>query len=203
MLGWQELLSKWIFMYLDNFPSLCYVLVTDSMNMHQKNRSYWEEEAAKYGWVARSAKKSAKSLKPLLDEKEFYAGTVSNCYYDSQELFEQIAYKEELENAAALPILECWLGGPKRWTHIVEEFPGTRTIWFDNVKVKPGVPPIERAPRTEPAHDQNKRDREVETPTKELRSPPAKRNITKRKAKGRTAADLLAEFGHVNTKVQG
>ena len=197
MLGWQEVLSKWIFKHLDSFPSLCCLLVTDSLKMHQKNRSYWEEEAAKYGWVARSAKKSAKSLKPILEDKNFHLGAVSGCYYDAQELFAQLASEKKPSIAARLPVLECWLGGPKRWIHVVEEFPGTRTVWFDNVKINSCGTNYEGGAETETDRDHFKRDREVDSPTKGLLPPPSKRSIAKRRQKGRSAADLLAEFGHV------
>jgi hypothetical protein len=194
MLGWQEAISKWIFKYIDCFPSLCIILVTDSLKIHQKNRSYWEEEAAKYGWLARSAKRSAKSLRPLLDDKDFYLGAVSGCYYNSQELFEQLATDKKPDVAARLPLLECWLGSPRLWTHVVEEYPGTRTVWFDNVKVKSSQ--AKKAQGTEP-RDQNKRARGAETPTAELRSPPSKRAIARHKTEGRSATELLAEFGHI------
>jgi hypothetical protein len=194
MLGWQEDLSKWIFKYLDTFPSLCHILVTDCLKIHQRNRSYWEVEAAKYGWLARSAKQSAKSLRPLLDDKNFYLGAVSGCYYNSQELFDQLATEKKPEVSTSLPVLECWLGSPRIWAHVVEEYPGTRTVWLDNVKVKS----LQTKNAQEPEHrDQNKRGRSLETPTKELRSPPSKRTIAKRKTKERSVTKLLAEFGHI------
>ena len=194
MLGWQEAISEWIFKYTDSFPSLCIILVTDSLKIHQRNRSHWEEEAAKYGWLARSAKQSAKSLRPLLDNKDFYLGAVSGCYYNSQELFEQLTTDKKPDIAARLPLIECWLGSPRAWTHVIEEYPGARTVWFDNVKVKSSQ--AKKAQGTE-SHYQNKRGRGVETPTTELRSPPSKRVIARRKTKGRSATELLAEFGHI------
>jgi hypothetical protein len=199
MLGWQEDSSKWIFKYLDTFPSLCYILVTDSLKIHQRNRSEWEVEAAKYGWLARSAKQSAKSLRPLLDDKNFYLGSVSGCYYSSQELFDQLATDKKPDIVTRLPMMECWLGSPKVWTHVVEAYPGTRTVWFDNVKIKSSRvnnAQVKTAQEPEP-RDQNKRSRDLETPTKELRSPPSKRKTAKRKIKGCSATELLAEFGHI------
>lgn len=196
MLGWQEVISKWIFKYLDSFPSLCHVLVTDSLRLHQKNRPFWEEEAAEYGWVARSAKKSARSLKPILDDKNFYLGAVSGCYYNSQELFEQLTQAKKPKIATKLPVLECWLGGPKRWNHVVEEFPGTRTVWFDNVKIKPGGASGEDASEVERSRELFKRDREVATPSNEVRPPPSKKKFAKQKPSRHSATNLLAEFGH-------
>lgn len=196
MLGWQDVLSKWIFKYLDSFPSLCCLLVTDSLKMHQKNRSYWEEEAARYGWVARSAKKSAKSLKAILDDKSFHSAAVSGTYYDTQELFQQLASDKKPKVASRLPVLECWLGSPKRWLHVVEEFPGTRTVWFDNVKIKSSASDAEKDAETEASHDHVKRERDVDSPTKGLFPPPSKRSVAKRRTKGRSTTALLAEFGY-------
>ena len=194
MLGWQEDISKWIFKHIDAFPSLRHILVTDSLKIHQRNRSYWEVEAAKYGWLARSAKQSAKSLRPLLDDKNFYLGAVSACYYNSQELCNQLDTDPNPDGRTRLPLLECWLGSPRIWTHVMEEYPGTRTVWFDNVKVK--SPGLQNATDSD-TRDQNKRGRGTETPTEELRSPPSKRNVAKRKTKGRTATEILAEFGYI------
>ena len=192
MLGWQELLSKWIFRYLDSFPSLCCLLVTDSPKIHQRNRPYWEEEATTNGWTAQSAKKSAKRLGPLLDDKNFYLGAISGCYYKAQELYEQGFTDKGSEFPSGLPILECSLGTPKGWTHVVEEYPGTRTVWFVHVKA------IATASQTTSAmnmpRDQSKRVRDVETSPKELRSPPAKKKTAKRKPVSRIATELLAEF---------
>ena len=199
MLGWQEDISKWIFKYIDAFPSLCHMLVTDCLKVHQRNRSDWEVEAAKYGWLARSAKQSAKSLRPILDDKNFYHGTVSGCYYNSQETFDQLATDKKPNVPTRLPVLECWLGSPRIWTHVVEEYPGTRTVWFDNVKVRSTE--VQSAEEPEP-RDQSKRGRGVETPTNELRSPPSKRKIAKRKTKGRSTTELLAEFGHTKAQHQ-
>lgn len=193
MLGWQEDISSWIFKYLDTFPSLCHVLITDSLKIHQRSRSDWEVEAAKYGWLARSAKQGAKSLRPLLDDKSFYLGAVSGCYYNSQELFDQLATDKKPEVAGRLPVLECWLASPRLWTHVVDEYPGPRTVWFDNVKTKSAQ--VRNAHKPE-SRDQNKRNRGAETPTEEFPSPPSERRNAKRKAKGRSTTELLAEFGH-------
>jgi hypothetical protein len=199
MLGWQEGISKWIFKYINHFPSLCYILVTDSLNIHQRNRRNWEVEAAKHGWLARSAKRSAKSLRPLLDEKSFYLGAVSGCYYSSQELLDQLAADKNPDMRTRRPMLECWIGSPRIWTHVVEEYPGTRTVWFDNITIESSQishPQVTTGEETE-SRDQNKRGRDLETPTKELHSPPPKRTVPGRKLRGRSATELLAEFGHV------
>lgn len=199
MLGWQEGISTWIFKYINNFPSLCYILVTDSLNIHQRNRPNWEVEAAQYGWLARPAKRSAKSLRPLLDEKSFHLGAVSGCYSSSQELFDQLAMEKDPDMRTRLPVLECWLGSPRIWTHVVEEYPGTRTVWFDNVKIKSSKinhPQVNAGQKTDP-RDQNKRSRGLETPTKELHSPPSKRTVSRRKSRVRSATELLGEFGHM------
>ena len=200
LLGWQEGVSKCIFKYINNFPSLCYLLVTDSPNIRQRNRSNWEAEAAKHGWLARSAKRSAKSLRPLLDEKAFYPGAVSGCYYSSQELYDQLAAEKNPDTRTRRPILECWIGNPRIWTHVVEEYPGTRTVWFDNTKIKSlqfGHLQANTGEETEP-RDQNKRSRDLETPTKEPHSlPPPKKTAARRKGRGRSVTELLTELGQV------
>jgi hypothetical protein len=187
LIGWQNNLSAWIFKYLDSFPSLCYLLITDCRQLHQRNRGDWEEEALSYGWDARHAKKSAKSLKPILDDKTFSLGAVSGCYYHSQDIFEQLANGKMPDMVQRLPVLECSIGTPRLWTHIIDEFPGMRTIWFDNVKTASNQSkgkPIEASLRLE----QVKRGREVETSTtEEVRKLKPRRNM-------RNAVELLAEF---------
>ena len=122
LLGWQEHLGPWILRYLPCFPSLKHVIITDCPNMHQKNRKDWEDEALAFGWKARHAKKSAKSLRPILKEAAFPLGSVSGLYHLAT------------QSSTYRPILECWIGTPKKWTHILDDFPGTRTIFLDRIK---------------------------------------------------------------------
>ena len=213
MLGWQGGgVDKWIFPYLATFPCLEIFVVTDCAKLHQKNRPHWEAKAKECGWTARHAKKSAKSLKPVLDDQTFYHGAVGGMLGSQRE---------------KKPVMEAWLGSPKPWTHVVDDFPGLRTVWFDKAgaggqdaeKKVAGTrnqegpkEPVEdrvsqdvKTPKTKPIIEEEptKRPRDVLTPTSETRSPPAKRATSssapqrwRGKIKHRGAAELLAEFGH-------
>ena len=220
MLGWQGGVDRWIFPYLSIFPNLEVFVVTDCAKLHQKNRSYWEAAAGECGWTARHAKKSAKSLKPVLDDQTFYRGAVGGMLRNDGEREKK-------------PVMEAWLGSPRPWTHVVDDFPGLRTVWFDRVgaednsskkltvgtaKTQEGrkeavkdriLQDVKTRPKKAPApsgeeDEPTKRPRDVLTPTSEATfssPPPAKRNAQhhqKRTAKiqHRSAAELLAEFGH-------
>jgi hypothetical protein len=169
LLGWQEHVSSWLFQYLQHFPKLRYVVLTDCPLLHQKNRKEWEPDAADCGWEARHAKRSAKTLKPILKEKDFHFGAVSGLLY----LDEQVTMTR--------PVLETWLGNPRPWTHIVEDFPSTRTIFF------------ERSATADPLKRSNVSDER----TAETRSPPAKRTLKPRARPGTNptaSSDLLADI---------
>jgi hypothetical protein len=162
LLGWQENVSPWLFQYLQHFPKLRYVVLTDCPLLHQKNRKEWEPKALLWGWEARHAKRSAKRLKPFLKEKDFHSGAVSGLLYPEEQM--------EIER----PVLEMWLGNPRPWTHIVDDFPSTRTIFF------------ERSTRAD-ALKRMSDERPLET-----RSPPAKRML-KPRAKPVTKLTALAD----------
>ena len=82
----------------------------------------------------------------------------------------------------------------------MDEYPGTRTVWFDNTKIKSlqfGHLQANTGEETEP-RDQNKRSRDLETPTKEPHSlPPPKKTAARRKGRGRSVTELLTELGQV------
>jgi hypothetical protein len=195
LLGWQENLSGWMFKYVDSFPSLCHIIVTDCPNMHQRNRGEWESQSGGAGWEARHAKKSAKSLRPVIAGGDFHFGSISGCFYDSLELYSQLAHPKRPDLADRLPLLEVWLGSPRQWSHIVDDFPSHRTVFFDNVK---------KAGRelTEPSRvgggDQNtKRARNLEMASQGPESPPPKRGSQTRplmKPGGKSLVDLLGGF---------
>ena len=159
MFGWQANLRDWLFKYLtpDAFPSLNHVIVTDCHHVHPLGRT--KILTTLQGWQARGYKRSAKSLRPILDDKTFYRGTVSGSYYESLKTEAQRALcalpgtrkrnrpssgnstpnddnqanVSAYIDAARKPILECWMGEPRPWLHILDDFPGSRTIWFDRV----------------------------------------------------------------------
>ncbi len=131
LFGWQEELDQWIFNYTDRFPSLCHIIVTDCPKMHQKNRPEWEPKSQVAGWEARHAKRSAKSLRSTIKSEDFAYGSVSGSYYESQGLFAELANRKRPNLTQTLPVLEVWLGTPRQWSHIVDDFPGqVRATWI-------------------------------------------------------------------------
>jgi hypothetical protein len=133
MLGWQEV-EAWVFKYLPYFPKLSHVVITDSPKLNQRNRKEWESTALAAGFEARHAKKSAKSLRPILDDPDFHKYSVSGFLLDHSVGADGHREPSVSEPQPIQPILECWLGTPRKWTHILEDFPGTRTVYFDRVK---------------------------------------------------------------------
>lgn len=198
MLGWQDSLSGWLFKYLDCFPSLCFVVTTDCKYMHQKNRSEWEETVSAHGWMAHHAKKSVKMLRPLLDDENFHTAAVSKLYYHSHGLWQDLAAPRKPDEASTLPVVECWLGTPRLWTHILDEFPGTRTVFFENTKIK-----STSSSRTASGGGENiesaKRTRDPVNVAQSPLSPPRKRShgrdTIRAKAPVMTAAGLLEDMG--------
>ena len=139
LFGWQEQLSFWLFKYLSHFPALERVIMTDCPHLHQRNRKDWEQLGFDAGFEARHAKKSAKGLRPTMFDPEFQQGAISGLYYvsanggndtDTDTASENLRH---VNDQAGKPLLECWLGTPRTWNHIVDDFPGTKTIWFDKV----------------------------------------------------------------------
>ncbi|RVX67052.1 hypothetical protein B0A52_08295 [Exophiala mesophila] len=198
LFGWQEDLSDWIFRYVNHFPSLCYIIVTDCPGMHQRNRPEWEPSSKSRGWEAKHAKPSAKSLRPIVGEKEFGPGAISGCYYESMGLYESLVNPRRPDLTESVPILETWIGSPRPWTHIVEDFPSTRTIFFENIKTKSWEEKQAKAKAKSTGDDQVKRSRNSGTYSHESASPPPKRPGSQarplRKPVGKTMADILAEF---------
>ena len=201
MFGWQENLADWIFQYVDRFPSLCQIIVTDCPQMHQKNRSEWGEVSRAVGWDGRHAKKSAKSLRPILNDPESHFGSISGCYYESMELFESVA-SEEVKSTIEDPmqLLEMCIGSPRLWTHVVEDFPSTRTIVFDKVNAERSarsMQPQELVNHSERDQSKRMRDSEAVSPTSSG-YPPSKRGAptarTMRKKHEKSVGDMLGEF---------
>ncbi len=211
----QADVSAWIFKYLDNFPSLCFLVLSDCRLIHQKNRAEWTDQAASSGWEARHAKKSARSLKTLIDDKNFYLGSVSGCYYHSKETSDQLATRKKSKIADSLPVVEVWIGRPKPWIHLIEEFPGTRTVWFDNSKTKDAArnakagrkteaPAIARVPtvalperiKTPQPEECTKRTRDMlSSPGSDTMSPPHKRTTTMLRSRMKNIDQIMAEVG--------
>ncbi len=159
--------------------------------------------------------KSAKSLRGLIDDKHFYLGAVSGCYYHTEEVFDQLATKKKSDFVERLPVVEVWVGKPKPWLHLIEEFPGTRTVWFDNVETKEYARKAEARRRTEgpvtarvtrvalserirtpPAEDGTKRTRDmVSSPGSDTKSPPHKRTTMMLRSRTKNLDEVMADFG--------
>lgn len=195
MFGWQDNLSTWIFKYVDRFPSLCHIIITDCYQMHQRNRGDWEPISQAAGWEARHAKRSAKSLRPIIGDRDFYFGSVSGCYYDSLELFSSLGHPRRPDLLDRLPALEVWLGTPRQWSHIVDDFPSTRTIFFENTKTNAWME--ETQPSQISAREPAKRVRNQELASQGTTSPPPKRGTQGRprmKLGSKNVMELLDEF---------
>ena len=186
LLGWQEHVSMWLLKYLNSFPSLRQVVLTDCPNIHQKNRRNWEAGFLECGWEARRAKKSAKSLRPVFNEPGFHVGAVSGLLYLETNT-PSSEYEKDDSSRAGKPVLECWLGTPKTWTHILDDFPGTRTIFFDRVQMSSEVAPVAKDDL-----DSVKRARDRH---QQGRWPPSKR-AWKPGIRHHAGLDLLAELGN-------
>lgn len=191
MLGWQEKVDSWIFNLLAAFPKLNMFILTDCHKIHHKNHKEWEQLAWDCGWEFLPSKRGVKYLRALLDDKSFYVGNISNLHYESLCLTAAnsatpVKYRDR-------PILECWLGTPRTWTHIIDEFPGTRTILFQK-KSKSAIP-ADTKTLTLSQNATTKRE-----PTSPISSEPSKRvqntSISRRKAPQHSAASLLAEMGY-------
>ena len=160
LFSWQEHLGSWIFKYVNatNFPRLTHVVMTNCPLLNQSNRDEWESYATAAGWKAKRQKPSAKSLRPILFNNDFYYGALSGLYYESltseaansihsrpktsqegaklDKSADETGLNAEIDDrikAGKRPIIECWMADPHPWTHIIDDFPGTRTIWFDRV----------------------------------------------------------------------
>ncbi|KAL9624584.1 MAG: hypothetical protein Q9160_001249 [Pyrenula sp. 1 TL-2023] len=135
LLGWQDYLDYWLFKYLNAFPQLCHVIVTDCRRMHNRNKSLWLPQVQKYGWEPRSAKRSAKSLRPIINETgDSLLGHVSGLVYESEDNLGNLLNENKADmQRKRKPVVEMWLNRPRPWAHIVDEFPGTRTVWFDRI----------------------------------------------------------------------
>ena len=197
LLGWQEHVSPvWLFKYLNQFPSLRKVILTDCPRMHQKNRKDWETIALNQGWEARRGKRSAKSLRPILNEQGFHMGAVSGLLFSDQEISSRTSSVDATVNHLTKPVLECWLGAPRAWTHILDDFPSTRTIFFDRME---GQTPSADDGEASVSKDPVKRARNYEHRSIEVTSPPPKRAskpIMKLKPSWKGASDLLTELSN-------
>lgn len=125
LLGWQEKVDTWIFDYLKKFPKLNLVVLSNCRLLHHKNHKDWEELAWSQGWEFMPSKRGVKHLRPFFDDKSFGKGIISNLHYESLRMHYSGG---NIPRKAQRPLLECWLGSPREWSHLVDDFPGTGTI---------------------------------------------------------------------------
>ena len=188
MFGWQEQLSFWLFKYLPSFPALERVIMTDCPHLHQRNRKDWEEIAFDAGFEARHAKKSAKGLRPILFDPEFQQGAISGLCYMKRGIENDPATPLEkyvdLGDDGQEPLLECWLGTPRTWNHIVDDFPGTKTIWFDRTSATSKPTHLEAVTKS------TKHERSTSSSSTAVYSLPQKRNATARPKMRQTKHDI-------------
>lgn len=175
MLGWQEKVSEWIFAHLQRFPCLRLVIITDCRQLNHKNRKDWEGEAIKCGFEHLPSKRGVKILRSFLDDRSFYMGSISNFYHFTS--FEALSQEDKLMLNRKKPLLECWFGKPKPWSHILDEFPGTRTICF-----------VKRPSKS--IAEENKRMNDHPT------TPPRPKKTLKQRPQTGTAGRLLADLGY-------
>ena len=137
LLGWQEKVDDSIFEWLTAFPRLNMLVLTDCRWLHHKNHKDWEELAWSHDWDFLPTKRGVKHLRSLLDDRSFYVGNVSNMHYESVQL-------SNADGVSASPVakralLECWLGTPRIWNHVIDEFPGTRTVILQKLSNAKGI----------------------------------------------------------------
>lgn len=128
MLGWQEKVDTWIFDFLDDFPKLRLLIISRCRNFDHKNHRDWEENAWSHHWTFIPSKRGVKHLRTLLDDKSLYKGKVSGMHHESGR--DPLDPDSQHSTAPNVPLLEVWLGTPRAWTHILDEYAGTGTIVF-------------------------------------------------------------------------
>lgn len=197
MLGWQEKVDTWIFDLLDGFPKLNILVLTDCHKIHHKNHKEWEQAAWKSRWTFLPSKRGVKYLRSLLNDKSA-VGNMSNLYYESLEMI--AAAGGSSATSQPRPLVECWLGTPKQWSHIIEEFPGTRTVFLQkepktsiSTLSQKTIPENEPSPKISSAPKIAKR--EPSSPVS-LVAPKRIQNLTgpQRKAPKHSAASLLTDM---------
>lgn len=186
MLGWQEKLDAWIFQGLSSFPRLEFLLITDCKHVHHKNHKAWDEEASRYGWSFYPAKRGVKHLKTVFDDGSDAICAVSNLLYDRG----HVEHATDTSKQPETPLLECTYGNPREWSHIIDEFPGTRTVFLYRAELT--IPPAREAARNTAQRETNKRDcTSPVLPVGSKRMPPMHDG---RKKSKHTLSSLLADF---------
>jgi len=193
LFGWQEFLSEWIFKYVHAFPSLCYIVVTDCPKMHQRNRRDWEPLSTAAGWEARRAKRSVKDLRPIVESAKPGLGYIPGFYDESMEHFKDLTHSGRPDLVERLPLLEVEVGTPRPWRHIVDDFPSTRTIFFENIKRRTWDEERSMAAQAS-SREQTKRARNQDMAPQGTAPKRNTRVGYVPKQSGKSVSDLLGEF---------
>lgn len=187
LLGWQEKVDTWIFEYLNKFPKLNLVVLSNCRSLHHKNHKDWEDLAWNQGWEFMPSKRGVKHLRPLFDDKSFGRGVVSNLHYESLRLYFGV---NGIPFKVPRPLLECWLGSPREWSHIIDDFPGTGTILLQkmsNIRQDPFKQTVSDNLKT---HAKDNARNVSSLPTQRQTVP----SVTRRKPNSQNTASLLAEM---------
>lgn len=187
MLGWQEKVDSWIFDFLDDFPKLRLLVVSRCRNFDHKNHRDWEDHAWSHHWTFMPSKRGVKQLRTLLDDKSLYKGKIAGMHHESGR--DPADFDSPHSTAPNIPLLEVWLGTPRAWTHIMDEYAGTGTIYFrkkrhENANPSKKIPIVkEGVSQPKPSHVVSSQDMHSKNPA-----------ILQRRGAKHSAASLLAEL---------
>lgn len=187
MLGWQEKVDVWIFDFLDDFPKLRLLIISRCRNFDHKNHRDWEDDAWSHQWTFMPSKRGVKYLRTLLDDKSFYKGKIANMHHESGR--DSIDSDPSLSTAPDVPLLEVWLGTPRPWVHIMDEYAGTGTIFFRKKRQERNGSARNSSHANRTTHESSP----VQTTQRKIAQPTSDSAPRRRDTK-QTAADLLAGF---------
>lgn len=186
MLGWQEKVDTWIFHLLDDFPNLRVLVISRCLNFDHKTHREWEEDAWRHQWTFMPSKRGVKHLRTLLDDRSLYKGKISAMHHESGRDFSDA---ESVKSTAPnVPLLEVWLGTPRPWIHIMDEYAGTATIVFR--KKRPEINGSARKISQTKVPMNESRSVQSTLVTSNMKNGPT----PKRRGTDQSATDLLAQF---------
>lgn len=187
MLGWQEKIDNWIFDFLDEFPKLRLLIISRCRNFDHKNHRDWEDNAWSHHWTFMPSKRGVKHLRTLLDDKSLYKGKIAGMHHESG--LDPANADSQHSLAPNIPLLELWLGTPRAWTHIMDEYAGTGTIYFRK-KRHEKFNPLKKETTIKEAVSQARPSQVASSPNARPKEPSS---VQRRNAK-HSAASLLAEL---------
>lgn len=187
MLGWQEKIDSWIFDFLDDFPKLRLLIISRCRNFDHKNHRDWEDNAWSHHWTFMPSKRGVKHLRTLLDDKSLYKGKVAGMHHESG--LDPANADSQHSSAPKIPLLELWLGTPRAWTHIMDEYAGTGTIYFRRKCHEKSIP-LKKEITVKEAVNQPRPSQLVPPQNLRLKEP----SPFQRRSAKHSAASLLAEL---------